>query len=117
MKHSHFLLVLQRLHMLLDVYKRQIMLYAFTTQGNSVTTFKFTLDNFGKFLSDPIFVDVLKRSLYIAVQTTIVCIILGYPAAYIIANASGKRKMILILLITLPTWINMLVRTLSLIHI
>lgn len=88
-----------------------IMLYAFTTQGNSVTTFKFTLDNFGKFLSDPIFVDVLKRSLYIAVQTTIVCIILGYPAAYIIANASGKRKMILILLITLPTWINMLVRT------
>ena len=88
-----------------------ILMYAFTVKGNDVTTFRFTFENFGRFFSDAIFVEVLKRSLFIAVVTTIICIILGYPAAYIIAQVQGKKKMILVLLITLPMWINMLVRT------
>lgn len=88
-----------------------ILMYALTVKGNDVTTFRFTFENFGGFFSDAIFVEVLKRSLFIAVVTTIICIILGYPAAYIIAQVQGKKKMILVLLITLPMWINMLVRT------
>lgn len=88
-----------------------ILMYALTVKGNDVTTFRFTFENFGRFFSDAIFVEVLKRSLFIAVVTTIICIILGYPAAYIIAQVQGKKKMILVLLITLPMWINMLVRT------
>lgn len=88
-----------------------ICMYAFTTKGNDVTTFKFTLDNFAKFFSDTIFLDVLKRSLFVAIVTTVICILIGYPAAYIIANASGRKKVMLILLVTFPTWINVLVRT------
>ena len=88
-----------------------IFMYAFTVKGNDVTTFRFTIENFGKFFSDAIFIEVLKRSLFIAVITTIICVLLGYPAAYIIAPTEGKTKMFLILLITLPMWINMLVRT------
>lgn len=88
-----------------------ILMYALTVKGNDVTTFRFTFENFGGFFSDAIFVEVLKRSLFIAVVTTIICIVLGYPAAYIIAQVQGKKKMILVLLITLPMWINMLVRT------
>ncbi|MGL4791054.1 MAG: ABC transporter permease [Anaerotignaceae bacterium] len=88
-----------------------ILMYAFTVRGNEVTTFMFTLDNFSRFFSDTIFLDVLKRSLFIAFITTIICILLGYPMAYIIANAQPKLKLILVLLITLPMWINMLVRT------
>ena len=88
-----------------------ILMYAFTSKGNDVTTFRFTLENFGKFFSDPIFLDVLKRSLLIAVITTVICIILGYPAAYIIANSKPKTKIMLVLLITIPMWINMLLRT------
>ena len=88
-----------------------ILMYALTVKGNDVTTFRFTFENFGRFFSDAIFVEVLKRSLFIAVVTTIICIVLGYPAAYIIAQVQGKKKMILVLLITLPMWINMLVRT------
>ncbi|MGE4213997.1 MAG: ABC transporter permease [Anaerotignaceae bacterium] len=88
-----------------------IVMYAFTKKGNDVTTFRFTLENFTYFFSDPIFVDVLKRSLIIAVLTTIICILLGYPAAYIIANANPKARVMLVLLITIPMWINMLVRT------
>lgn len=88
-----------------------IVLYAFTKPGNDVITIRFTLNNFVKFFSDDIFMSVLQQSLKIAVITTILCILLGYPAAYIIANADEKRKIILVLVITLPMWINMLVRT------
>lgn len=90
-----------------------ITVYAFTTKGNSVTTLQFTLENFHKFFFDPIFLDVLWRSLRIALITTAFCILLGYPVAYIIANMEPKYGKIIILLITIPMWINMLVRTYS----
>ena len=88
-----------------------ILVYAFTKTGNDVATIKFSFEIFGKFFSDAIFLDVLRRSLLIAIATTIICVLLGYPAAYIIANAEGRKKVMLILLVTIPTWINMLVRT------
>lgn len=88
-----------------------IVLYAFTDGGNDVANIHFTLDNFARFFQDSVFMSVLKRSLFIAVMTTIICMILGYPVAYIIANRSEKSKIFWILLITLPTWINMMVRT------
>ncbi len=88
-----------------------IVLYAFTKQGNSVLTLQFTLDNFARFFSDSIFPNVLWRSLKIALITTVICVLLGYPAAYFIAKLDGNRKSIMVLLITLPMWINMLVRT------
>lgn len=88
-----------------------ILVYAFTSEGNSVRTFIFTLDNFAKFFSDKVFIQVLMRSLYIAIMTTVFCILLGYPTAYVIAKFFGKGQGVLILAVTLPTWINMLVRT------
>ena len=88
-----------------------IGMYAFIEQGNDVTTFKFTLSNFTRFFSDSVYTDVLYRSLYVALITTLICLLIGYPAAYIIAMAKPKHKAALVLLITFPTWINMLVRT------
>lgn len=88
-----------------------ILLYAFTTDGNSVTKYVFSLKNFSRFLTDTLFLQVLYRSLIIAVETTLVCLLLGYPAAYFIAKCSEEVKMRWVLIITLPTWINMLVRT------
>lgn len=88
-----------------------IVMYAFTQKGNDVLTFRVTLQNFVRFFSDPIFLEVLKRSLWVAVVTTVLCLLLGYPVAYIIAQAEGRKKMLLVLLITIPMWINMLVRT------
>lgn len=88
-----------------------ILMYAFIEQGNDVTTFKFTLSNFTRFFSDSVYTDVLYRSLYVALITTLICLLIGYPAAYIIAMAKPKHKAALVLLITFPTWINMLVRT------
>ncbi len=88
-----------------------IFMYAVTSEGNSVVTLNLTLQNFIKFFSEPIYINVLIRSMKIAVFTTIFCVLLGYPAAYIISRTDGKVKAVLILLITLPMWINMLVRT------
>ncbi len=88
-----------------------ILLYAFTAGGNSVSKFMFSFANFKRFLTDKTFLVVLYRSLRIAVETTVVCVLLGYPTAYIIAKFTEKVKMRWVLLITLPTWINMLVRT------
>lgn len=88
-----------------------ILLYAFTVDGNDVSTFKFSLDNFRRFVTDAVFMEVLGRSLYIALVTTVICILLGYPVAYLIAQLPSQSNMLMILLITMPTWINMLVRT------
>jgi len=93
-----------------------ILLYAFTKHGNSVMAFQFTLDNFVKFF-DPVFIKVLMKSLEVALVTTFFCIVLGYPIAYIIANTNEKYQTLLLLLITMPMWINMLVRTYSWISI
>ena len=90
-----------------------ILLYAFTKEGNSIITLHFTLDNFRKFFSDAIFPLVLWRSLKIAFFTTVICVLLGYPAAYIIAQLPEKKQDFAILMITLPMWINMLIRTYS----
>lgn len=87
-----------------------ILLYAFTEHGNALMAFRFTLDNFLKFF-DPVFIKVLFKSLEVAIITTLFCILIGYPIAYIISNTSERAQTLLILLITLPMWINMLVRT------
>ena len=88
-----------------------IVFFAFTTKGNDVVTVKFTLDHFISFISDPTYLNVIVRSLRIAVLTTVMCILLGYPIAYIISRMKGNHSMLMILLLTLPTWVNMLVRT------
>jgi spermidine/putrescine transport system permease protein len=88
-----------------------IVMYAFTKEGNSVMNVRFTLENFASFFEDRVFFDVLRRSLFIAILTTVICVLVGYPVAYIIAKMKPKSQVVMVLLITLPTWINMLVRT------
>ena len=88
-----------------------IAIYSVTNQGNSIVSFTFTLEHFHKFFTDPDFLLILWRSIGIALKTTVICVLLGYPVAYFIANSSERMQNILILAITGPTWINMLVRT------
>lgn len=88
-----------------------IALYSFTEQGNSIISFSFTLDHYVKFFTDPDFLLILWRSILIAVKTTIICLLLGYPLAYHIARSSEKMQNFFVLVVTVPTWINMLVRT------
>lgn len=88
-----------------------IAIYSIVEPGNSIISFSLTLEHYVKFFTDPDFLIVLWRSLVIALKTTVICLLLGYPVAYFIARSSEKMQNILVLCITLPTWINMLVRT------
>lgn len=88
-----------------------MLLYSFTEHGNSIISFSFTLEHYIKFFSDPDFLLILWRSFGIAVKTTVICLLLGYPVAYFIARSKESIQNILVLCITVPTWINMLVRT------
>jgi len=88
-----------------------MFLYSFTEHGNSIISFSFTLEHYIKFFSDSDFLLILWRSFGIAVKTTIICLLLGYPIAYFISRSKESIQNILVLCITVPTWINMLVRT------
>ena len=88
-----------------------IAVYSVMEQGNSIVTFAFTLEHYKKFFTDPDFLLILWRSLLIAIKTKVICLFLGYPIAYFIARSKEKTQNLLILCITIPMWINMLVRT------
>ena len=88
-----------------------IAMYSFTEPGKSIISFSFTLDHYIKFFTDPDFLLILWRSIMIAVKTTVICLLLGYPVAYFIARSKERVQNILVLCITIPMWINMLVRT------
>ncbi len=88
-----------------------IGLYSFTDSGNSIISFSFTLEHYIKFFTDPDFLLILWRSISIAIKTTLLCLLLGYPTAYFIARSKERTQNLLVLAITVPTWINMLVRT------
>ena len=87
-----------------------ILLYSITTGDNSLITIHFTLDNFRK-ISDPIYLNVFIKSLQMGLITTVVCLVLAYPMAYIISKFDESSQNILILLVTIPMWINTLLRT------
>ena len=76
-----------------------IALYSVTDQGNSILSFTFTLEHYAKFFTDPDFLLILWRSIVIAVKTTVICLLLGYPIAYYIARSEQKKQNALILVI------------------
>ena len=88
-----------------------IAFYSVTVPGNSIFSFSFTLEHYVTFFTDPDFLKILWRSLWIAIKTTIICLLLGYPTAYFISRCGERLQSNLILCITIPMWINMLVRT------
>lgn len=72
-------------------------------------SYKFTLDNY-KRLFDKNYLQIYAQSLFIAVFTTAICILLGYPFAYFIARTVSRRKAILYMLVIVPFWTNSLIR-------
>ena len=72
-------------------------------------SYHFTLNNY-KRLADSNYVDIYLHSLIIALTTTVVCILLAYPFAYIIARTKSKRKNLLYMLVIIPFWTNSLIR-------
>ena len=85
-----------------------ILVYAFQNGEGG-----FSLENFIKFVEQPEAVNTFIYSIGIALITTILCILLGYPAAWILSNRKLNRSEVTVVLFILPMWINILVRTLA----
>lgn len=88
-----------------------IALYSVTKPGNTIISFSITLEHYARFFTDPDFLIILWRSIWIAVKTTVICLLLGYPIAFFIARSKERVQNLLVLAVTIPMWINMLVRT------
>lgn len=70
--------------------------------------------NYAEFLARSIYPDLLGRSLLLAAIVTLICVLIGYPCAYVLARqVKGRAREALFLLIILPFWSNSLVRIFS----
>jgi spermidine/putrescine transport system permease protein len=66
---------------------------------------------------DPLYLGIFWKSFLIAVITTALCLVCGFPVALLITFAPERAKMWLLLLIMLPFWTNLLIRTYALIAV
>ena len=82
-----------------------MVMYAFTT-----SEFGFTLENFS---SMGVYTTVFGRSFKLAIIATLVCVLIGYPVAYVMAKEGPGFQRIAMALIMLPMWMNFLLRTYS----
>jgi len=80
-----------------------VIIYAFTTPGGNLT--------FGNFSDMGTFIPVFTRSFWLAFVSTVICIIVGYPIAYILSKERPRVQKLMIMLIMLPMWMNFLLRT------
>ena len=82
--------------------------YAFTDTVDGAVIFSF--NNIKEFFTIT-YLKIFGRSVSLALISTVICLLLGYPIAYFISRTKPKTQRLLILLIMLPMWMNFLIRT------
>lgn len=88
-----------------------IFLYSFNGSGSiAFENFSFSLDNYRRFFS-PLYLKMFAISILIAILTTVICLLLAYPIAYIISKKDEKTAQIFLFIFIMPMWINLLLRT------
>ena len=88
-----------------------ILIYSFNGNvGPGLGNYSFSLNNYKDFL-DPLYVNVLFTSLWLSLLSTLLCLLIGYPIAYIISKMPARKRNSLILLFVIPMWMNFLLRT------
>lgn len=93
-----------------------IVLYAFTVEAgalvtNDITKFSFSFENFVYFFGSSANIRAIYVSFGLAIITTVICLLIAYPVAYILARSKMKWKNVVLMLFILPMWINFVLRT------
>jgi len=83
-----------------------IVFYAFTDASGN-----FTFESFLSFFSSTSKLNVLVNSLMFSILNTLICLIIGYPLAYLLANKKYNTNAVLVMLFVTPMWINFVLRT------
>jgi len=95
-----------------------IVVYSFwlrAPSGADIPAFQF--GNYAKFFEDFFYPSILIRTIRVALETVILCLVMGYIPAYFFYRSESRHKSIMLLLIMLPFWISFIIRTLSWINI
>jgi len=87
-----------------------VIYYSLSVETAGKVTFSF--DNYLRFF-EPVYLVVLQRSVTLALTCTAICILLGYPVAFILASRDYAHKGFLLFLFLIPMWMNLLLRTYS----
>ena len=90
-----------------------ILANSFWTQDYLTIDRTFTLDNYKAALGEPIYRDLLFRSIKVSLIVSVVTVVLAYPVAYFISFHGGRAKGLWIFIITVPFWTGYLLRILS----
>lgn len=91
-----------------------IVFYAFTydyVDATNVTRIKLSGEAFMNFFTDPSKLNVLLVSLFIALITTLICLLIGFPLAFFLADKKVNKNAVLVTLFIAPMWINFVLRT------
>lgn len=88
-----------------------ILLYSFMTNGpRGNVVWQVTFANYTTLFTKAIYVNAYVRSIWISVQTTLICLVIGYPLALFIARSPQHWRTPLLILVLVPFWTNFLVR-------
>lgn len=89
-----------------------IVFFCFTTSpfGLDQVDYSFSLENLQK-VFEPMYMKIMLKSFQLALIATVICLLLGYPLAYKIANTSMKWQQVMVMLVVVPMWMNFLLRT------
>lgn len=88
-----------------------ILLYAFnSSSGMSLESYGITFDNFRR-VFEPLYIKIFFVSILLAIASTALCVLIGYPVAYFISRMKDKWRNSLMLLFVVPMWMNFLLRT------
>ena len=86
-----------------------IFYFAFTDANGN-----FTLNNWGTIFSEPSNWKVIGLTFLIAAITTLICLVIAYPIAYLLSNKKYNKNVVLVYIFLLPMWINFVIRTIGL---
>lgn len=87
-----------------------LVVYYGVTVENDDGSMSFSLENFSQF-AEPKYIKIVLRSLKIALISTAICLVLGYPTAYIMSRSTSRMRTVIIMLILMPMWMNFMLRT------
>ena len=90
-----------------------ILANSFWTQDYLTIDRTFTLENYRIALTEPIYRDLLFRSLYVSIMVSVVTVVLAFPVAYFVSFYGGRYKGLWLFVITVPFWSGYLLRILS----
>ncbi|QHS16059.1 ABC transporter permease [Halopenitus persicus] len=88
-----------------------IVFYSVLQQAPPEEAIRFTVGNYVEFINNDLYTSVFWDSFVISVKTTLATLALAYPVAYLLAFSDTRWKNVLVLLIVLPFWINLVIRT------